>query len=543
MNTSALAAPGAPSRSLLAPTRVAVVIGASCLVWALLQWLAQGNLDGYHDMLENYAWAQAWDWGTHKHPPFFAWVVGAWFAVFPQTDWAYRLLSYTNVAVGLWGVLHLARRLGLGALAPTAALLLLWSLPYANLAAKFNANSQLLSLWPWTAAMLLASWQEQRWRGAACSVALGLLAAASMLSKYYSGVFLAGFLVPTLLTAAGRQWLVSPRPYLALAVFAAALAPHIAWIAGHGWITLGYAMDQGSGATQWGYVLRFALAPLFYWLPGWLACVGVFSYWQRKTQPDASHWARTWLHLAWQSWRPTGWADTLFWLAFTPWALTLGFGVAGVAELSTPWAIPIGFAFSLLWLRNLQAAVPGATARALAALHRAFWPVLGAIALAGLALAWSHARSGHSGYYRPSFEAAQAIADDWARRHPGTALGWVGGAWAENALLAFYALPHARTLPGLPDTYPALFNPHAGWEQQAGILLCPRGPYSTTGSAPAPDAACEDTAQQWLAQRGQSAAPHLIAVQRQGWRFPRPQTFVYAVFDALPATPPPPRLP
>ena len=276
MNTSALAAPGAPSRSLLAPTRVAVVIGASCLVWALLQWLAQGNLDGYHDMLENYAWAQAWDWGTHKHPPFFAWVVGAWFAVFPQTDWAYRLLSYTNVAVGLWGVLHLARRLGLGALAPTAALLLLWSLPYANLAAKFNANSQLLSLWPWTAAMLLASWQEQRWRGAACSVALGLLAAASMLSKYYSGVFLAGFLLPTLLTAAGRQWLASPRPYLALAVFAAALAPHIAWIAGHGWITLGYAMEQGDGSTAWGYVLRFALAPLFYWLPGWLACVSVF---------------------------------------------------------------------------------------------------------------------------------------------------------------------------------------------------------------------------------------------------------------------------
>ena len=36
-------------------------------------------------------------------------MVGAWFAVFPQTDWAYRLLSYTNVAVGLWGVLHLAR--------------------------------------------------------------------------------------------------------------------------------------------------------------------------------------------------------------------------------------------------------------------------------------------------------------------------------------------------------------------------------------------------------------------------------------------------
>ena len=527
-----------------------MVIGASCLAWALLQWLAQGNLDGYHDMLENYAWSQAWDWGTHKHPPFFAWMVGVWFAVFPQTDVSYRLLSYTNVAVGLWGVLHLARRLGLSALAPTAVLLLLWSLPYANLAAKFNANSQLLSLWPWTAAMLLASWQERRWRGAACSAALGLLAAASMLSKYYSGVFLAGLLIPTLLTPAGRQWLVSPRPYLALAVFAAALAPHIAWIAGHDWITLGYAMDQGSGVTQWNYVLRFALAPLLYWLPGWLACVSVFSRWQSPVQPGTP-WALGWLRLAWRSWCPTGWADTLFWLAFTPWALTLAFGVAGVAELSIPWAIPVGFAFSLLWLRNLHAAAPSATARALAALHRAFWPVLAATVAVGLGLGVVNARSGNPGYYRPSADAAQAIAQDWAQRHPGLALGWVGGAWAENALLAFYALPSARTLPGLPDTYPALFNPHPGWEREAGILLCPRGAYrptdthtgTSTGTAPVRDAACEDPAQHWLAQRGQRSTPQLIEVQRHGWRFPYPQTFVYAVFDVVPATLPEPRLP
>lgn len=513
-----------------------MVIGASCLAWALLQWLSQGNLDGYHDMLENYAWSQAWDWGTHKHPPFFAWMVGLWFAIFPQNDLCYRLLSYTNIAVGLWGVLHLARRLGLGALAPTAALLLLWSFPYTNLAAKFNANSQLLSLWPWTAAMLLASWQERGWRGAAYSTALGLLAAASMLSKYYSGVFLAGFLLPTLLTPAGRQWLRSPRPYLALAVFGAALAPHIAWIAGHNWITLGYAMDQGGGSTQWGYVLRFTLAPLFYWLPGWLACVTVFSRMQSKTQAGTNFWP-LWARLALCSWRPTGWADTLFWLALMPWALTLAFGIAGVVELSTPWAIPIGFAFSLLWLRNLQAAAPDATARAQAALHRALWPVLAATLLVGVAFAVSNAQSDKDAYYRPTQDAAQAIAADWTQRHPDLALGWVGGDWAENALLAFYALPHVRTLPGLPDDYPALFNPHTPWAEQAGLLLCPRGRFSADGSAPPAAAECEDAAEEWLAPRGQSTTPRLIQVQRHGWRFPHPYPFVYAVFDVLPTSP------
>ena len=224
---------------------------AACLAWAGVSWFSNANLDGYHDMLENYAWAQPLRWGTHKHPPFFAWVVGLWFAVLPQADWAYRLLSYANVFVGLLGVWALGRRLRLGALAPWGALLLLWSLPYTNLAGKFNANSQLLSLWPWAAALLLASWQERGLRGAWYSAWLGLVAAAAMLSKYYSGVFLAGFLLPILLHADGRRWLTTPKPYLALAVFGLALAPHLAWVAAHDWAPLGYAMDQGGGGTSW----------------------------------------------------------------------------------------------------------------------------------------------------------------------------------------------------------------------------------------------------------------------------------------------------
>ena len=168
----------------------------ACLLWAWMSTVANGNLDSQFDMLENYAWSQSFRWGTHKHPPLFAWVVGAWFAVFPQTDWAYRLLSYTNVWVALAGVAALGRRLGLGTLAQWGALLLLWSFPYTTLAGKFNANSQLLPLWPWTAALLLASWRASGWRGGCASVLLGLLAAACMLGKYYSGVFLAGLLAP-----------------------------------------------------------------------------------------------------------------------------------------------------------------------------------------------------------------------------------------------------------------------------------------------------------------------------------------------------------
>ncbi len=70
--------------------------------------VANTNLDGYADMLENYAWGQNLAWGSAKHPPFFAWVTGVWFLIFPTIDTAYYLLSYLNVAVGLLGVYRLA---------------------------------------------------------------------------------------------------------------------------------------------------------------------------------------------------------------------------------------------------------------------------------------------------------------------------------------------------------------------------------------------------------------------------------------------------
>src|SRR5262245_51013731 len=88
------------------PRTIVVVYLAT---WSAISWLTLPALDSYGDMVENYAWSQTWAWGTFRHPPLFAWIVGAWFSVFPSQPWAYYLLSYLNAGVGIIGIVQLAR--------------------------------------------------------------------------------------------------------------------------------------------------------------------------------------------------------------------------------------------------------------------------------------------------------------------------------------------------------------------------------------------------------------------------------------------------
>ena len=509
---------------------VAIIVFAYALVWSIAQWLSQPNLDRYHDMLESFAWSQTFEWGSFKHPPFFAWVTGAWFAVMPRTDFAFKLLGYANVAIGMLGVAMLARLAGLGRFAAPAVILLFWCLPYTTLAAKFNANAQLLSVWLWAAAALLGSLTRTGWQGLAWSTLCGLCCAAAMLSKYYSGVLLLGLFLAALAHPAARSWFASPRPWWTLAVTLAALVPHALWLQASGFAMLHYAFDQGGGQFSASMTARFALAPFFYWAPGWLACVGVFFAAMRRRGERPSLPG-----LLARAWRPNGWRDSVFWLAFTPWAASLGFGLAGAVELSTPWAIPIGFAFPLLWLRNLSAADTGnplaadgpsdAVTRITSPRLTAY--VLGAVLLMSGALAVGYALTGQRDYYRATQPLAQAVVSDWRARHPEQRLGWSGGAWPDNAMLAFYVDPAIRALPGFPDSREASLAPHPNWTREHGVLICPPLP----GGSP-----CQSRARDWLEARGLPIAPRTLGAARSGWRFPHPFEQRLTVFEVPPHT-------
>ena len=170
------------------PYALPLILLAHVALWTIYSCMAQSAGAVHHDMTEAFVWGENPALGYYKHPPLYAWITGLWFEVFPRRDWAFYLLSQVNAATGLAGIWYLAGRL-VGPDTRLAALLLLTLAPFHNvMAINFNANTVLLSLWPWTAFAFVKAMQTGRARD---GVAFGAIAAAAMLCKYYSGLLLA----------------------------------------------------------------------------------------------------------------------------------------------------------------------------------------------------------------------------------------------------------------------------------------------------------------------------------------------------------------
>src|ERR1700693_2527396 len=99
--------------SLLDPGRrertVLALLAAYAALWSIYGAIAKSSQDIHFDMGEMIAWSREVTWGTPKHPPLPAWLVRAWFSVFPLADWSYYLFAMVVATVALWFAWRIAR--------------------------------------------------------------------------------------------------------------------------------------------------------------------------------------------------------------------------------------------------------------------------------------------------------------------------------------------------------------------------------------------------------------------------------------------------
>jgi len=493
--------------------------------WVVISWLTSPAFDAYGDMVENYAWSQSWSWGTFRHPPLFAWIVGVWFSVFPTRVWTYYVLSYLNAGAGVLGIVWLARlwlpeelsAARRDVFLTSAAIFAILSLSYSNLAAKFNADTVLLSLWPWTAYAFFASMREsdprRRWR---FTMLLAALAAAAMLGKYYSALLLASLFIASMSHGTFRRWYATPFPYAAAVVWLVLLLPHAFWEQRVGFPFRLYLEGKIDDRVDPVMMAVFLLSGIYYLPLSWLAWLILR---RRFAAPET---------------RRVAWAMPLrglILLCVMPALITIAFNLFARVHLTTHWAIPIWFAVPVLlscwllphiddhfaWTRLRRGIV-------------AFWVVLVAIAITYTVIL---SVNGDPRYSLARPQMVSAAESHFRARFPGRELAWVGGTWPETGGVAFFAANHPRALPGFPDDPRALVNPYADWRQRYGMILCvASNVHAREGSH---NTACEGDARSWLRAHGLAIDVETLAYRAAGWRFVNPQPKNVTVFWVPPA--------
>ena len=370
---------------------------AHTLVWAVVPLIVRWPGSLWDDMLENYAWGQEWQLGYYKHPPLYSWIVDIWFHVFPRMEWAYYLLAAVNVGVGFAGVWALAGRF-VGAQGRLLCVLLLAFMPYYNyMASNFNANTILLSLWPWTAYAFIRSIET---RTVAMGTLFGVLAAAGLLSKYYSILLLASCFVASLAHPGMRRYYTSPAPYVAVATAALLFAPHVWWAVANDLPPVKYALSKTGQEWEYNFWKAAGTALTALAINGVAASVLIIALKWRGSVSFAGLWRRLLDHEhAW-----------LVILALGPFLLTTALGATGYVKVSINFLIPAVFMMPILFTLVLE---PLITHRTVQGVLNAVWGLLIAAIVLSPVLAFVTFRNGVKGTQDINNLAAVDAATRW----------------------------------------------------------------------------------------------------------------------------------
>ena len=186
------------------------LLAAYAVIWTLYGVLSKAAQGVQSDTAELVDWSHHLALDYAKHPPFAAWLMHAWFLLFPTKEWSCYLLAMAYAALGLW----IAWRLFAGFLDPNKRVV------------RFDHNAVLGALWAATALCFIRSYEMR----SATWAAAGAAAAAAMLGKYWSIMLLAGLAVAVIVDTRRAIYFRSAAPWVTIAVGALCAA----WcVAGH----------------------------------------------------------------------------------------------------------------------------------------------------------------------------------------------------------------------------------------------------------------------------------------------------------------------
>jgi hypothetical protein len=422
------------------------------VVWTLVPVLTQPNLP--LDIIEMLYWGREWQWGYFKHPPLPAWICETLRSVFGNAHWPLYLASQACVAGCLWGAWRMARQTLSPWEALSAAALLEGCWYYNYTTPEFNNNVTAKLGWALATVLIYGALRTGRtWQWCASGVAM----AVALLSKYDGVLLIASLLAFSMVHSRARRCWATTGPFVAIAVAASILAPHVLWVLDNNLITVSYLRDRSAGNPT---ALSKYLSP-FAFLFSQLGAVGMAAL---LIAPLAGWKVR------WRRCDPQQKFQRDFLLAATlgPLALALLFALITGAQLRSMWgASMFGYVGVLLFL-TLHVELQPADARHLVSRCAILSIVLAAV-YGVMNVVGPHLRHKPSRVHFPGLQLASHVHDVW-RKHHGAPLPIIAGdAWlAGNA--AFYG-------PSCPSVYPSLRADWAPWtsdeklRREGGVIV------------------------------------------------------------------------
>lgn len=431
---------------------MAVVLACYFIVWSLYAAIAKSSQDIHTDMGEFVAWSREVGLGTPKHPPLGAWLLRAWFGVFPREDWAYYCFAILLPTVALWIAWRLAARY-LPSDKRVAGIVLLTFVPFYNFhAIKFNANTVLTPFWALATWWFLRSFETRRLGWA---VLAGIAAAATMLAKYWSITLLAGLGVAALTDPRRAAYFSSPAPYVTLAVGTILLTPNIHWLMAHAFMPITYALEAHSGTTAFALfsALIFTGNGLAYDVAAIVLCVVA-------TQPS-------WSAIRDTLWPPDSERRTLVIAFAAPFLFAVLIAVVLTVAIESIWVTPAMTLLPTVLLSSPLVAIPRLAVVRLLALAVAFPLVMLTVSpLVALAVQLRGVPDYGSDYHA----VAQAIERVW-RAHTDKPLRIVGSTTFVNGIVFYF-----KDQPSTLDIDNPKLTPWVGVERirrEGAAIVCP----------------------------------------------------------------------